>query len=64
MMMPPSNENFHTYETHNKKLPKISKHTNAQNNGSFLVKSTMSYSDQKHNQEKKECLYNYKSIKK
>ena len=25
----PSNENVHKYETHNKKLPKISKHTNA-----------------------------------
>ena len=39
----PSNENVHRYETCNKKLPKISKHNNAHNNCSFLVKSTMLY---------------------
>ena len=43
-----SNKNVHRYQTHNKKLPKISKHTNAQNNCSFLVKSAMSYIQMKH----------------
>ena len=39
----PGNENVHGYETYKNKLQNISKHTNAQNNCSFLMKSTMSH---------------------
>ena len=51
------NENVHRYKTCNKKLPKISKHTTAQN--SFLVKSTMSYIEIKNTIKRKKNVYKF-----